>query len=300
MSFRDIAMIIKKYEKQKENENKDKLRRDKSKNINKESAAYDLFLNGKTPTQVSIELNINSNRIEKLYTEFWRLQGLHKLYEMYIDNQNELLEIINLCYLLKYNNIQENKIVNIINNVDKISTMEKELDNLKSNLIQIRKKNDYLIDENRKLYGLNDQLKNEIEQSEINLQTKRLMVKFHEEELENIEKLIEAIKSTDDFKKIKNAASEIVSDFINKNKYLLNFVVESVFDNIKKDKDKKDIIDYFENNYYSNMSMNYLSLGHNYSIFITNKASLLMYDILVINHTNQQTSPEKINIIRSN
>ena len=44
----------------------------------------------------------------------------------------------------------------------------------------------------------------------------------------------------------------------------------------------------------------YLSLGHNYSIFITNKASLLVYDVLVKNHTIQQTSPEKINIIHSN
>ena len=36
---------------------------------------------------------------------------------------------------------------------------------------------------------------------------------------------------------------------------------------------------------------NYMRLGHNYFIFITNKASLLEYDILVKdNHPRQQTS----------
>ena len=42
----------------------------------------------------------------------------------------------------------------------------------------------------------------------------------------------------------------------------------------------------------------YLRLGHNYySIFITNKASLLVYDVLVKQYTDQQTSrEEEINI----
>ena len=39
-----------------------------------------------------------------------------------------------------------------------------------------------------------------------------------------------------------------------------------------------------------------MRLGHNYSIFITNKASLLVYDVLVKTHTDQQTSTEKIYI----
>ena len=44
-------------------------------------------------------------------------------------------------------------------------------------------------------------------------------------------------------------------------------------------------------NYY-----NYLRVGHNYAIFITNKASLLVYDVLVKQYTDQQTSTEKIHI----
>ena len=41
----------------------------------------------------------------------------------------------------------------------------------------------------------------------------------------------------------------------------------------------------------------YLRLGHNYySIFITNKASLLVYDVLVKQYTDQQTSREEISI----
>ena len=43
-------------------------------------------------------------------------------------------------------------------------------------------------------------------------------------------------------------------------------------------------------------TINYLRLGHNYSIFITNKASLLVYDVLVKQYTSQQTSTKEINI----
>jgi hypothetical protein len=42
---------------------------------------------------------------------------------------------------------------------------------------------------------------------------------------------------------------------------------------------------------FSAIITSYLRLGHNYFIFITNKASLLEYDILVKdNHPRQQTS----------
>ena len=37
----------------------------------------------------------------------------------------------------------------------------------------------------------------------------------------------------------------------------------------------------------------YMRLGHNYSILITNKASLLVYDVLVKQYIDQQTSRTK-------
>ena len=49
--------------------------------------------------------------------------------------------------------------------------------------------------------------------------------------------------------------------------------------------------------WFNELFYNYMRLGHNYYfIFITNKASLLVLDVLVKQYTDQQTSRKEINI----
>ena len=87
MSFRDISKIIKAYERKitlqaKREENNQKT----TKKLSLSSQAYGLFLNGKTPVQVAMDLNLDFQRVRKYWTEFLLLQNMKDLYNIYIDN----------------------------------------------------------------------------------------------------------------------------------------------------------------------------------------------------------------------
>src|SRR5262244_2781128 len=73
ISFRDIATIIRNAAKQKEREN----------SISISSQAYVMFLEGKTPIQVAIKLNMQEAEVTKLYNEFLNLNDLHAITEIY-------------------------------------------------------------------------------------------------------------------------------------------------------------------------------------------------------------------------
>ena len=77
MSFRDISKIIKSYDKKirlygtKEEEQENILSsQNTTTKHSKQNQAYRLFLNGKTPVQVAMDLNLDFQRVRRYWTEF--------------------------------------------------------------------------------------------------------------------------------------------------------------------------------------------------------------------------------------
>ena len=48
-----------------------------------ETQALDLFYQGKKPIEVPVELNLNSQKTSKLYKDYLKLEGIHKLASLY-------------------------------------------------------------------------------------------------------------------------------------------------------------------------------------------------------------------------
>jgi dimeric dUTPase (all-alpha-NTP-PPase superfamily) len=77
LSFRDIGAIKKKAEEEKE------AKEGQSQQIFASTQAYNLFLQGKTPVQVAIALNIREPEVARFYVEYWKLKQLHSLSQIY-------------------------------------------------------------------------------------------------------------------------------------------------------------------------------------------------------------------------
>ena len=97
MSFGDIGSIIRKATGPEEDNN----------NIiplttlSKDSQAFALFSEGKKPTEVAIKLGLEANVVDKLYQQFWRLQGLYQLNLVYKEIRRYLPSFLKLFKLMK-------------------------------------------------------------------------------------------------------------------------------------------------------------------------------------------------------
>ena len=60
------------------------------------SQAYRLFSEGKTPLEVSIELNLKQPESTRYYREYWKLQQLYDLDLIYEDIGDDISYIIKL------------------------------------------------------------------------------------------------------------------------------------------------------------------------------------------------------------
>ena len=75
MSFRDISKIIKTYDRKIRLETKkEEIKNNQPKKLSTSSQALKLFSDGKQPTEVAIILDINYDRVSRLWSQFLKLE----------------------------------------------------------------------------------------------------------------------------------------------------------------------------------------------------------------------------------
>jgi uncharacterized coiled-coil DUF342 family protein len=115
MSFRDIGQIINKFKKEAERargHTDEEEIDDKAKS--KESQAFKLFSEGKTPVQVVIALDIPADVVQAMYREFWELTGMHRLNVIYEEKKDSLPSLLKLHKIVEEQRMSEGEVINVL------------------------------------------------------------------------------------------------------------------------------------------------------------------------------------------
>jgi hypothetical protein len=79
------------------------------------SKAYKLFSEGKTTVEVAIALNLRQPEATKLYREYWKLRGLHKLNAIYIKTNGKIWILWKLYQeLIEKRGMSIEQVVNVV------------------------------------------------------------------------------------------------------------------------------------------------------------------------------------------
>ena len=84
----------------------------------KSTQAYKLFIEGRKPVEVAIQLGLSEKEATRYYTEYWRLKHLYSLYHIYQESKGDLSYILKLCRIAKRQGITADNIewfVNMVN-----------------------------------------------------------------------------------------------------------------------------------------------------------------------------------------
>jgi hypothetical protein len=98
MSFGSIGAIIRRVEC--DDINEDKVKQEEN-NISKSAQALKLFSKGKKPLEVAIKLDLGTQEVDRLYKEYWHLEGLDKLTLLYDEIGDFLPSFLELFTIMK-------------------------------------------------------------------------------------------------------------------------------------------------------------------------------------------------------
>jgi hypothetical protein len=112
--------------------------------MSKSSQAFKLFREGKTLTDVAIELEILAEKAVKLWTQCLRLERMYEYYEFYKVFQYDIPRLLSINNFFKKNNININNIANILKYAKSISGLQLQHSILKYGIEKLKQtKNGY-------------------------------------------------------------------------------------------------------------------------------------------------------------
>jgi predicted nucleic acid-binding Zn-ribbon protein len=243
MSFGDIGAIIKKVTGSQDDDGKSK-EQDKAPitTLSKDSQAFKLFSEDKKPIEVAIKLDLGANEVDKLYQQFWRLQGLHQLNLVYKEIRRYLPSFLKLFKLMKQQRMMTEQ------NVVDASKFGKELPHLKDQFQLVVEEINNLEYKKNSLRAVLSALQNQIN-------TKRNSLKIYQsavdEKTQNIADMhrklarLKNIKNNDkDYQEIERVAEQKANDILNNKKAVLLAAVIAVLGALRNHPTKQQLLIY--------------------------------------------------------
>jgi hypothetical protein len=252
MSFKDIALVIKKHTGEVKQVNK----LEKS----KDSLAFELFLQGKQSVEVAIELDMPADKVEELHVQYWRLSKLDDLETLYHEAKYSLSLLLLLYNILKDKRIIKDKdlyelielasygLPTLRNKhedlLNQVTTLQGEKAALGSEILELR----------NSIYANNEIISRQNEQSRrLDSKLDRLHILFgNVSKSSNYHKLLEIIdQRLNDKKPLLVAALLAVMETLKKNPYGLNLLNSSstdIEDYLTTDNDGKSLLQSCYNN----------------------------------------------------
>jgi transposase len=139
LSFGTIGKIVRRINGQDEDETVPNDLASKS----KQTQALSLFLHGKRPVEVAIELDLSSTEVENILQEYWVLTNLDELALVYLEIKSHLDLFLRLFHQLKKSKLTNQKDIKmILNYADDLPSLESKFRSLANTVLdlEIKKK----------------------------------------------------------------------------------------------------------------------------------------------------------------
>jgi transposase len=130
MSFGNIGSIIRKVTGLQDDDSISKEQDKAPTTLSKESQALKLFLDGKTPIDVAIELDLKADEVNKIYRKFWDLNQLHQLTMLYQKIRNHIPSFLRLHSIIRGNGMGDDEIANVLKYANELRSLKYKVQQL--------------------------------------------------------------------------------------------------------------------------------------------------------------------------
>jgi hypothetical protein len=240
----------------------------KKKKLSKTAQALELFSQGKSPIEVSIELDFEPKDVEKVYLNYLGLTGLTQLVRIYQELGKYLPDFISFYCSFNEAGADNKKINEILDMANRLPELDLEIKRL-----QIERKNLEIPiqNKNNNLQYLDNQIEiaNNIFSTELtNLEDLRHEAAHCRMQLQNLKKLLNDIANKNEYQNLEKKVEDMVMKIISEKLVNLSLVLVAVLEALRNDPSKYEIIftylDTFKN---GNIKGEDLQSKENYAFF---------------------------------
>jgi hypothetical protein len=243
MSFGNIGAIERKFKGLQDDDGKSKEQQDKAPStLSKDSQAFALFSEGKKPIEVAIKLDLGADVIDRLYQQFWKLEGLYQLNMVYKEIKRYLPSFLKLFEIMKQQKTMTEKDV-----VDALKC-GKELPHLKDQFQLLVEEINNLEYKRNGLKTVTSALQNQISAARDSLKSFQSILDQKIQNMAETDKKLaqlENIKNNNkDYQEIERIAEQKANGILNNKKTVVLAAVIAVLEALRNRPDKQQLLIY--------------------------------------------------------
>jgi hypothetical protein len=236
MSFGDISTIIKK---EFESGAEDK---------NKEVQAFELFSKGLRPLDVIMKLNMKTDEVKKLYTEYQSLCGLERINDIYTELGEDIEPFYTLYKITKEQGLGTEEIVETVKHGNELPILELKYENLKDELKLIENEKNDLVSEQENLANVISVSRTIIANLDQVIEQKTREIEALNCQKKKIASNLLYLMGSKEYKKVKDIAHQQVETNLKDKRALLLVSLVAIIEALKLDPEKQILIFNVPNN----------------------------------------------------
>ena len=194
MSFGEIGKILKKFKKEAERQRGHTDEQEIVDNgpKSKQSQAFKLFSEGKTPVQVVIALDIPADEVHAIYREYWELKGMHRLNVLYEEAKDSLPSILKLHKIVEEQGMGQQELINVLKlaNNNELPYLQERVEYLRNEINNLELKKAECTNHVLTLSKRIDELRETVNVYDSSLNEKREEIAFLNQEQKRLDNII--------------------------------------------------------------------------------------------------------------
>jgi chromosome segregation ATPase len=201
-----------------------------------DTRAFKLFEEGKTPVKVAIELDLRSDEVTKLYTEYLKLKGLEELSLLYEERKDDLHEFHRAYKLAVDEGVAPQQLIVAANYLQDIASLESRCEVLK-----------------REVEGLENksgEIYNSIVTANQDLNSYNVSINVHRQEntrlhnhKQQLQSVIAGLEQSEGYQQVQRIAEGIVMSILADNRMILETAIRTVLQALRTDIDLRLLVE---------------------------------------------------------
>jgi hypothetical protein len=219
--------------------------------------AYKLFDEGKSPLEVTAELNLHGPQVQQYYVEYWNLRKMHRLVDIYPEIQDSMGYFLKLTRLGKEQGVTPEQIIKLVQMADDIHKLQDKLQRLQSEVTDI---STMKTEGQGELNDLHNEISNTKEK--LDMVKKTFNIKYDElkevcSQAQKLQNYVEQFISDQDYQELESMVRSEVKRTLLDNRKLLHNALFSVLLALRNDPHRYFIVDSIGLTYFANTIINY-------------------------------------------
>jgi DNA repair exonuclease SbcCD ATPase subunit len=207
-----------------------------------DTQVFTLLEQGKSPVEVAIDMNLRSEEVTRLCSEWWKLKGLHELSQVYEETKNDISEFVGVYKFTKKEGYTPRQVVDAANHLHDLPLLTSRLEQMNKEVQQLKVQRESDLGELHNIRNSLTAANQDLESIKIDICNGKEEIEQLNHKKRHLERLVARTQTSAVYEKLRGIAEASARRLLQDNMMIMKAALGAVIQALKNDPDFQAMI----------------------------------------------------------